>query len=137
MVGSWRGKRKNIRKIRINTGVKNEIKPRGFIPGDGKHIIPWDFRESSELVQRAAKSKDAFHINEALNGVPLPSTNHLTGHHLYNAKVLEVVEDLETIATNNDHAYTLLTGLIQHIDNLIKNNPGLNLGQISDLISYP
>ncbi|NQZ43802.1 MAG: AHH domain-containing protein [Flavobacteriaceae bacterium] len=46
------------------------------------HIIPWAFKDS-DIVQKAAKSRNAFHMNEALNGIPLPSTNHLTGHNSF------------------------------------------------------
>jgi len=71
------GNRKYLRK-NLGLAVGN--------PQHAHHIIPWDFRSYS-IVQKAAKSNNAFHMNEVLNGIPLPSTNHLTGHNLYSNKI--------------------------------------------------
>ena len=128
----------------IDFGVRNSKKFRealGLIPGDGKHahhIIPWDFK-TSDIVQKASKSKDAFHINEALNGIPLPSSNHLTGHHLYNTKIESIFTYLGETYPNMDSsaAYNHINALADQIKDLIIANPNMNLGQISDLINYP
>ena len=123
------GKRGQLAKVLGTTGT----------PKHAHHIIPWAFRDLA-IVQKAAKSKSAFHMNEALNGIPLPSTNHLTGHNSidgYNNTILEVLDNLNDVSTSNDHAAQLLEGLTNHIRNLIESNPDLNLGQIADLISYP
>ncbi len=99
------------------------------------HIIPLTFKNHS-VVQKAAKSSSAFHMNELLNGIPIPSSNHLTGHSHYN-DVLEDILDGFNPSANVDEAYDFLSGLTNHIRDLITNNPTLNLGQIGDLISYP
>lgn len=122
------GKRSNLRKILNITNSSVQA----------HHIMPWAFRES-DLVQKAAKSSDAFHMNQFSNGFPLPTTNHLTGHNLYNDKIQSILTD--NLPDINDmtpnEAYTFLTGLNNHIKGLLQTNPTMNLGQISDLISYP
>lgn len=110
-----------------------------MVYGDGKHahhIIPWVLKEL-DLVQRAAKSKYAFHINELLNGIPLPSANHLTGHSAYTAKVEEVLTFLNTTVSSNNKAYEEVSSFINYLNNLITTNSTKNLGEISDLINYP
>lgn len=103
------------------------------------HIIPFNFRTSS-LVQKAAKSDLVFHISEKLNGIPLPSTNHLTGHNSiggYSDTVGEILEEIND-AVGNDYnkAYDELKKFIEYLENLIRNNPDKNLGEISNLINY-
>jgi len=111
----------------------------GLATGDGKHahhIIPWKFRDLN-IVQRAAKADDRFHISELLNGINLPSTNHLTGHFKYNSKIGEILIQMNKIgATNNNQAYQSLKRFINYLDTLIKNNPNKNLGEIADLINF-
>ena len=126
----------------IDFGYRDQLKKvLGLAVGSGKHahhIIPWEFRNHI-LVQKAAKSGSAFHMNEALNGIPLLSGSHLTGHNLYNSKILSIF-DINNSAIQNmnpNQAYNFLTGLNSHIRNLIEANPSMNLGQISALISYP
>lgn len=100
------------------------------------HLIPWA-RKGHELVQKAAKSKHAFHMNEALNGIPRLNSLHLTGHKIYNTKILNILEEYKNRIETPDEAYNFIVGLANHIRTLIKNNPTLNSGQIADLISYP
>jgi len=99
------------------------------------HIIPWGLRDR-QLVQKAAKSKNAFHINEVLNGIPLPSSNHLTGYSVYNQVLDGKLEYLKSVATTDDAAYNLLEGLISHTNDLIINNPTKNLGEIASFIDF-
>ena len=103
------------------------------------HLIPWA-QKIHPLVQKAAKSKHAFHLNEALNGIPRLNSLHLTGHKVYNSKILEILNRYDKLINPNasfDEAYDFVTGLANHIKTLIKDNPTLNSGQIADLISYP
>lgn len=107
--------------------------------GTGKHahhIIPLEFKEHV-LVQKAAKAGKAFHMNEALNGIPRPSHFHLTGHSAYNTKIQQVLDDLHDNSMSVDDAYDEVFDFIQYLENLIQNNTNLNSGQIADLISYP
>lgn len=105
------------------------------------HIIPFDLREL-DIVQKAAKSDNVFHISEKLNGIPIPSTNHLTGHNSrggYSDTVRDILIEYSENNPNIDYngAYNFLNGLTNHIKQLIEANPNMNMGQISNLISYP
>jgi hypothetical protein len=97
------------------------------------HIIPWDYA-THPLVQQAAKSGREFHLNKALNGLPLPPSAHLTGHSLYSKKIREVLDDM--VVDSYDEAYTELNKFVNYLSNLIKNNPGKNLGEIAAMINY-
>ena len=128
----------------IYFGARNSEKFRkalGLVKGDGKHahhLIPWS-KSSHPLVQKAAKSKNGFHLNETLNGIPLPSGNHLTGHSAYSAKVTEVLDKiLESLSSGStSEAYLKLKNFIEYLDDLIKSNPNKTLGEIANLINYP
>lgn len=70
----------------------------GLAKGDVRaahHLIPWEHC-GDELVQKAAQGKDAFHMNELLNGIPLTAIQHNGSHALYNQKVksklMEIVQ---------------------------------------------
>ena len=98
------------------------------------HIIPVEFAQYA-IVQKAAKSKEAFHINEALNGIPLPTSAHLTGHAAYNTKLEQKLVQLNNVSNTPQEAYTNLTNFANQIRTLIQNNPNMNLGQIANLIN--
>ncbi|PWL38992.1 hypothetical protein DKG77_12260 [Flagellimonas aquimarina] len=102
------------------------------------HIIPWEFGNLN-IVQQAAKSKNAFHMNEALNGLPFNASNHLLGHQSYNTKVGTILSNISSLnpGMSDLQAYNELTSFANYMENLISSNPNLNLGQIADLISYP
>lgn len=102
------------------------------------HIIPWEFSNYA-IVQKAAKSSNAFHMNDFINGIPLPTTGHLTGHSVYNAKLQEILLDLNSKNPNMspNEAYNHLQAITNQIKTLIQNNPNYNLGQIANLIKYP
>src|SRR5690606_18422492 len=97
------------------------------------HIIPLSFKEHV-LIQKAANSPNAFHINEMLNGIPLPSTGHLTGHNVYNAKIQQKLTELYNASNTPEQAFDDLVEFIGDLRTLIENNPDLNLGQLTDLI---
>lgn len=100
------------------------------------HIIPFNFR-TRPLIQKAAKSNNVFHISDKLNGIPLPSSNHLIGHPSYSLKIDEIIDRInDSVALDNDLAYQELSSFINYLDNLISSNPNLNLGQIAKLINY-
>ncbi|WP_421823795.1 hypothetical protein [Flagellimonas oceanensis] len=89
-----------------------------------RHIMPLAFK-GTDLVQRAAKSSNAFLMNEFLNGFPLPSSSHLTGHSTYNNKIQSILTTNNVAISNMspDQAFTFLNGLIVHIDDLLTANP--------------
>jgi hypothetical protein len=83
------------------------------------HLIPTALA-SHPLVQKAAKSANAFHMNEALNGIPVPSTSHLKGHNLYNDKIQQKLDFINTQSPTNEIAYQSLTEFINHLEQLIQ-----------------
>lgn len=98
------------------------------------HLIPWELA-NHPLVQKAAKSKDAFHMNEFVNGFPLPSIGHFNEHNLYNQKIGEKLDLINSQSPTNDIAFQNLTAFIDDLRQLIRNNPSMNIGQISNLIN--
>lgn len=102
------------------------------------HVIPWEFN-SLPIVQKAAKTLTAWHPNNILNGIPLPTTNHLTGHQAYSANIENILNNLHNTnpSMTPTQAYNHIVALSSQIKTLIANNPNLNLGQISNLIIYP
>ena len=83
-------------------------------------------------IQNAAKSKDAFHINEALNGIPVAAWRNQPNHPAYTNRVFQKLQDFDNLNPNAtpEECYTFLTGLIDDIKNAITNNPGLHLNDI-------
>jgi len=102
------------------------------------HIIPWFLRQH-DVIQKAAKADVPFHLNSTLNGIPLPSTDHLTGHNLYNNVVNGILNDFNILNPNAsiEQSYEFVSDLIDHLDELITINSGFNLGEISTLINFP
>ncbi|WP_028284237.1 AHH domain-containing protein [Olleya marilimosa] len=123
----------------ISFGDRNILKHVIGSAGTGlhaHHIIPWDFR-NHDLVQKAANSAGGFNMNEAINGIPLPSGSHLNGHPSYSTKVNDILDNINVDGMDNDEAYTVLSNFINYLDNLINSNQSLNLGEVSELINYP
>jgi hypothetical protein len=56
---------------------------------EAHHIIPWQFR-NHKLIQAAAKATSKFHMNDALNGIPLDKLiyQNSSSHLIYNSKIL-------------------------------------------------
>ena len=80
-------------------------------------------------IQNAAKSKDAFHINEALNGIPLETTVHYGSHANYDNLVNQYLDAIPVNATA-DEAYSAVTTLINNIKTAIQNNPSVHINQL-------
>jgi uncharacterized membrane protein YgcG len=102
------------------------------------HLIPVEFAQYV-IVQKAAKSSSTFHINEVLNGIPLATSAHLTGHSTYSAKIKEILNNLNqnNLNMSSNEAYNHIVALTSQIKNHINNHPNYNLGQIANLIIYP
>ena len=97
------------------------------------HIIP---RAKSivehKIVQEAAKSKNAFHIDEALNGIAVASWRNQPNHFTYSNKILEKLNFYKTSnpnATPQD-CYNFLTNLINDVRIWVVNNPNSHLNDI-------
>ncbi|MBA4154282.1 hypothetical protein [Flavobacterium sp.] len=74
-------------------------------------------------------------MNDLINGLPLPTTNHLTGHDVYNVIVGQKLTDLNNISPTPSIAYQKLKEFADELKTLIQNNPNMNLGQIANLIN--
>lgn len=122
--------RRNSTKFRESLGLQKGN------PLRAHHILPREHRYHP-LVQKAAKSKEAFHIDDAANGLPLSQARHGTGHSAYNAKVKSVLNELNLDNPSIEDSYQLLTDFGDYLKDLIQSNPNLNLGEISNLINYP
>lgn len=100
-------------------------------PRQAHHLIPWS-SQSKMAVQRAAQSGSAFHMNEALNGIPVAAwrnqPNHQTYNNVINAK-LDDFRDLNQNATPQE-CYDFLIDLIQDIRTWVINNPNKHLNEI-------
>lgn len=100
----------------------------GMATGDARqahHIIPLN-KQKHEVVQKAAQSKEAFHLNEALNGIPLDKDIvHLGSHPEYD-KLIQ--GKLDTFMKSNpnatpDECYKKIMEIIQEVRTAIANNP--------------
>jgi A nuclease family of the HNH/ENDO VII superfamily with conserved AHH len=96
------------------------------------HIIPWA-KSSNEVVQKAARSSNAFHMNEALNGIPLGTLAHSGSHAAYDQRVLNGLNEIKALYGPNmtpQQAYNGLTNLIHNIRTAILNNPNTPINQL-------
>lgn len=98
-------------------------------PNQAHHIIPWAYR-GHPAVQKAAKSGNAFHMNEALNGIPLSTAVHNGSHNNYN-NLVEVCLDAIPNNATPDQAYNAINTLINNIRTAIQNNPTTPINQLS------
>uniref|UniRef100_UPI0030ECA064 AHH domain-containing protein n=1 Tax=Ascidiimonas aurantiaca TaxID=1685432 RepID=UPI0030ECA064 len=102
------------------------------------HIIPFSLAEHP-VVQNAAKfkteTKTPWHMNDIINGVPLPQSLHQTGHKKYTDKIEVILDRIRNdVGDNLELSHTRLTSFAKNLKNIIENNPTLDLGQIADLI---
>ena len=96
------------------------------------HLIPWQF-VNNDVVQKAAQ--EGFHMNEALNGIPLPKEIHVEGmvHSAYNTKISYELNQVLLTHGNNISAQTAkaeLEFLISKVRTWIVNHPGENINNI-------
>lgn len=92
------------------------------------HIIPLN-KQTNSVVQKAAKSENAFHLNEALNGIRLDNTVHLGSHTNYDNRVLNFLNQLPANATPNQ-AFEHVSTLINKIKTAINNNPTTHIDNL-------
>ena len=98
-------------------------------PKQAHHLIPWATR-NHPAVQKAAKSGSAFHMNEALNGIPLSTAVHNGSHNNYNNLVQGYLDAIPNTVTP-DQAYNAINTLINNIRTAILNNPTTPINQLS------
>ncbi len=114
------GNRGQLRKV-LGIAVGN--------PNQAHHIIPWAKR-GHPAVQKAAKSSNAFHMNEALNGVPLTTAVHNGSHANYDNLVQIRLNNIDLNQTPNE-VYDEVLDIINDIRTAILNNPTTPLNQLT------
>lgn len=95
------------------------------------HIIPWA-KSIHPAIQKAAKSSK-FHMNDALNGIPLTTSIHQGSHAHYDNLVEERLQGIIKHYGPNmtpEQAYKGLTDLITDIRTAIQNNPNTPINQL-------
>jgi hypothetical protein len=122
----------------INYGLRGQLRTvLGLAKGNAKqahHIIPWEFWKN-DIIQKAARSKKEFHMNDFLNGIPLEKSIHVEGmaHPAYNNRVLEQLGKINRRYNFNispEDAGKEIEILISRIRKAIIENPGVSLEQI-------
>jgi hypothetical protein len=95
------------------------------------HIIPLN-KQTKSIVQKASKSGSAFHMNEALNGIPLSTAVHSGSHFNYDAVIQSKFDLFNTDYPNAtpDQCYTFLTSLTQQVRNWIATHPNTPINNI-------
>jgi hypothetical protein len=93
------------------------------------HIIPINL-QTNRVVQQAAKSGNAFHLNEALNGIPLSTAVHSGSHGNYDAKIAALLNVLPSNATPTQ-CYNKVNEIINKVRTAIANNPNTPINQLN------
>ncbi|WP_228455493.1 AHH domain-containing protein [Chryseobacterium potabilaquae] len=94
------------------------------------HIIPWASKiQTHPVVQKAAKSKNAFHLNEALNGIPVASWRNKYNHFDYNDLIFTKLEELPPNLTE-EQAYKELMAILKKAKQAIISNPNTHLNDL-------
>ncbi len=96
------------------------------------HIIPWA-KQGHEVVQRAARSGNAFHMNEALNGIPLNIGVHGGSHPAYDQRIMNRLSEIADFYGPNmtpQQAYNGLIDLINDVRIAVINNPNVPINQL-------
>ncbi len=96
------------------------------------HIIPLN-KQTKSIVQKASKSGSAFHLNEALNGIPLSKAVHNGSHAHYDDLIQERFDFFNQANPNAtpNQCYDFLVDLIQDIRTAIQNNPNTPINQLN------
>jgi hypothetical protein len=92
------------------------------------HIIPWSFH-NNPIVQKAAKSSNAFHLNESLNGIAVASWRNQPNHNAYNTRILNKLNSLPSNLTT-DQAYNNLIIILNQAKQAVINNPNTHLNDL-------
>lgn len=93
------------------------------------HIIPLN-KQTKSIVQKASKSGSAFHMNEALNGIPLSKAVHNGSHANYDLVIQTKFDQFDASNATPNECYDFLTDLIQDVRTWIANNPNTLINNI-------
>ena len=92
------------------------------------HIIPWAQR-NHPAIQKAALSGNAFHINEAINGVPIHIDFHNGRHTNYTNRIIQRLDDID-LNQSIDDIYNDVTDIINDVNSAIRNNQRTHINQL-------
>lgn len=95
------------------------------------HIIPLNL-QTNPVVQKAAKSENAFHLNETLNGIPLNNLVHNGSHANYDKIIFQKLESFRISNPNAtpNQSFNKVAEIIQQIRTAIINNPNTPVNQL-------
>lgn len=95
------------------------------------HLIPWGLRNNN-VIQKAAKSGSAFHMNEALNGIAVASWRNQPNHNTYNNLIESKLNSYDNLNPNAsvDEAYDFVSDLIADVRDWVINNPNSHLNDL-------
>ncbi|WP_026946735.1 AHH domain-containing protein [Algoriphagus marincola] len=97
------------------------------------HIIPWQKNiQEHPVVQKAARSKNSFHMNESLNGMPVQKNRNIY-HKDYNNLILNKLDQIYNPRNrdrSNEFFYDELMNLINNAENAINKSPNLPINDI-------
>ncbi|NJM79938.1 MAG: hypothetical protein HC854_10530 [Flavobacterium sp.] len=118
----------------IDFGSSSQLRKVLGLVGNGiqaHHLMPWALRNNNVL-QKAAKSGSAFHMNEALNGIAVATWRNQPNHNIYNNLINN---KLNLFNTNNPNAspmdcYNFVSDLIHDVRTWVINNPNSHLNDL-------
>lgn len=95
------------------------------------HLMPWALR-NNDVIQKAAKSGSAFHMNEALNGIAVASWRNQPNHNTYNNLIESKLNTFNNLNPNAsvDDAYNFVSDLIADVRDWVINNPNSHLNDL-------
>jgi len=93
--------------------------------------MPWA-KSGHEIIQKAAKSSNAFHMNEALNGIAVAGWRNQRNHNTYDNLIISKLDAFKNLYPNAtpQQCYNFLTDLINDIRTWIINNPNSHLNDL-------
>ena len=93
------------------------------------HIIPLNL-QSHPAIQKAAKSSNPFHLNEAINGLPLGNTVHNGSHFNYDLLIKGRLDDINLNQPLND-IFDEVANIIQNVKSAVNNSPTTHINLLN------
>ncbi|WP_348741112.1 hypothetical protein [Tenacibaculum sp. 190524A05c] len=97
------------------------------------HIMPWaDVIKNHPIIQKAAKSGSAFHMNEALNGIAVAAWRNQPNHPVYTNLIKSKLDDFNNLNPNAslNEAYNFVSNLVNDVRTWVINNPNKHLNEL-------
>ena len=97
------------------------------------HIMPWtDLIKNHSIIQKAAKSGSAFHMNEALNGIAVASWRNQPNHFTYTNLIKSKLDAFQLANPNAtpQQCYNFVSNLIQQIRTWVISHPNSHLNDL-------